>query len=168
MTRQNRYTFRPARHSDLPMLARWLTTPEVARWWGDPVEQLALLTADLEEPLMTMLIVETDGMPIAYAQHYDISAWPQEHFGALPKGTRAIDTFIGEQAMIGIGHGSLYLRQLAETLIAGGATAVAIDPDLTNLRALRSYARAGFVETAIVHGDDGDDILMVWQPIPPQ
>jgi hypothetical protein len=31
--------------------ARWLCTPEVLRWWGNPKEQIDLITEDLDEPL---------------------------------------------------------------------------------------------------------------------
>jgi aminoglycoside 6'-N-acetyltransferase len=33
------YRFRSMIDADLPMVERWLRTPEVARWWGDPTEQ---------------------------------------------------------------------------------------------------------------------------------
>ena len=44
------YSFRAARSDDLPLLRAWLRTPEVARWWGDPDEQAAMLEEDLTEP----------------------------------------------------------------------------------------------------------------------
>jgi len=59
------YGFRPAKSSDLPMLRRWLHTPDVVRWWGDPDEQAALLEGDLNEPLMVMRIVSFNGSPFA-------------------------------------------------------------------------------------------------------
>ena len=40
------YHFRPFTCADLPMVARWLGTPEVMRWWGDPKEQIDLITED--------------------------------------------------------------------------------------------------------------------------
>ena len=140
------YSFRPATHADLSLLRRWLRTPEVVRWWGDPVEQAALLESDLDEPLMVMRIVSLDDQPFAYAQDYDVSCWPQRQFAHLPAGSRAIDAFIGEPEMVGRGHGAAFLRQLAELLLNEGAPVVAIDPDLANLRARRAYANAGFVE----------------------
>lgn len=140
------YSFRPATHADLSLLRRWLLTPEVVRWWGDPVEQAALLESDLNEPLMVMRIVSLDDRPFAYAQDYDVSTWPQRQFAHLPAGSRAIDAFIGEPEMIGRGHGAAFLRQLAELLLKEGAPVVAIDPDAANLRARRAYARAGFVD----------------------
>jgi hypothetical protein len=42
------YTFRPATRDDLPMLRRWLETPEVVRWWGATLEQEELLREDLD------------------------------------------------------------------------------------------------------------------------
>jgi aminoglycoside 6'-N-acetyltransferase len=41
------YRFRSFVDADLSMAERWLKTPEVVRWWGDPAEQLALLKGDL-------------------------------------------------------------------------------------------------------------------------
>jgi aminoglycoside 6'-N-acetyltransferase len=70
------YTFRPAAASDLPRLRRWLHAPEVKRWWGEPREQFEVLRADLNEPRMTMRIVLFDGRPFAYAQDYEVHAWP--------------------------------------------------------------------------------------------
>lgn len=54
------YRFRSFTDTDLPIVKRWLTTPEVVRWWGDPAEQLAFLEEDLEEPLMRQWIAVAD------------------------------------------------------------------------------------------------------------
>jgi aminoglycoside 6'-N-acetyltransferase len=144
------------------MLRLWLRTPEVVRWWGDPDEQAVLLEEDLNEPRMVMRIVSFDGRPFAYAQDYAVHAWPQPHFAHLPEGTRAIDSFIGEPAMIGRGHGSAFLRLLAERLRADGAPVVAIDPDAGNLRARRAYAKAGFRGDTVVETAAGPAILMIF------
>jgi aminoglycoside 6'-N-acetyltransferase len=158
-----RYTFRPAALEDLSMLRRWLETPEVVRWWGVPEEQFRLLQEDLNEPLMAMEIVLFDGVPFAYAQHYDVRSWPQAHFASLPPGSRAIDAFIGEAEMLGRGHGSAFLRLLAERLRREGVAAVAIDPDVANVRAQRAYARAGFCGDAVVETAAGPAVLMVFE-----
>ena len=156
------YTFRPASVADLPMLGRWLQTPEVVRWWGNPTEQFALLTEDLSNPLMTMRIVSCAEQPFAYAQDYDVSSWPQLHFAGLPAGTRAIDAFIGEPAFIGCGHGGRFLRLLAEQLRGAGAPLVAIDPDVENLRARHAYANAGFHGDTSVETGAGPAVLMIF------
>lgn len=154
------YSLRPFTHADLPMAARWLQSPEVVRWWGDPEEQLALLTEDLDEPLMRQWIVEHQGRPFAYVQAYPARAWPQSHLMHLPDGAEAIDAFIGEPDMLG--HGGAFLRMFAEMLIAEGAPVVAIDPDPDNARAIRAYARAGFVGDDVVETGDGPAVLMLF------
>ena len=160
------YAMRPVSASDLPMLRRWVQTPECVRWWGEPVEQYALLQEDLSNPLMRMRIVSLEGRPFAYVQDYDIGSWPQAHLAHLPAGARAIDTFIGEPDLIGRGHGSAYLRLVAERLIAEGAPCVVIDPDPKNERARRAYAKAGFVEDRVVQTPEGAAVLMVFRPRP--
>ncbi|HEY3718622.1 MAG TPA: GNAT family N-acetyltransferase [Roseiarcus sp.] len=162
------YCFRPVRSDDLPLLRVWLRTPEVARWWGDPDEQAALLEEDLAEPNMVMRIVSLDGKPFAYAQDYDVHGWPQDHFARLPPGSRAIDSFIGEPEMIGRGHGSAYLRLLAARLRAEGAPVVAIDPAVDNMRARRAYEKAGFSGDRIVETSEALAVLMIFEPQRPR
>jgi aminoglycoside 6'-N-acetyltransferase len=120
------------------------------------------LEQDLNEPRMVMRIIAFKGRPFAYAQDYDVHAWPQPHLAHLPPGSRAIDSFIGEPDMIGAGHGSAFLRLLSERLRAEGAPVVAIDPDPRNVRARRAYARAGFSGTAVVDTADGPAVLMTF------
>jgi aminoglycoside 6'-N-acetyltransferase len=156
------YTFRPAALQDLPLLQHWLRTPEVVRWWGNAEEQAVLLREDMDEPRMVMRVVSFEGRPFAYAQDYAVHVWPQPHFAHLPPGSRAIDSFIGEPDMIGRGHGSTYLKLLAERLRAEGAPAVAIDPDVDNLRACRAYEKAGFRGDTVVESGDGPAILMIF------
>jgi aminoglycoside 6'-N-acetyltransferase len=160
------YSFRPATAKDLPRLRRWLATPEVRPWWGKPSEQFELLRADLNEPLMTMRIVSFNGRLFAYAQDYDVHSWPQPHLSHLPKGSRAIDSFIGRPSMVGRGHGQAYLRLLAERLCAEGAPLVAIDPAEGNLRAQHAYEKAGFRVEARVMTEAGPAVLMLYEPQP--
>ena len=42
------YSFRPLARDDLPLLANWLRTPEVVRWWGEPTRKFALIEEDLD------------------------------------------------------------------------------------------------------------------------
>jgi aminoglycoside 6'-N-acetyltransferase len=157
------YAFRLVAREDLPLLQRWLRMPEVVRWWGNAEEQAALLCEDLDEPRMVMRIVSFGGRPFAFAQDYAVHIWPQPHFAALPVGSRAIDSFIGEPDMIGRGHGSAYLKLLAERLRAEGAPIVAIDPAVDNLRARRAYEKAGFSGSAVVASAQGPAVLMIFE-----
>lgn len=156
------YRFRPATREDLPMLRRWLRTPEVVRWWGDPDEQAALLEGDLIDPRMAMSVVAFDGRPFAYPQDYDLHAWPQHHFAHLPRESRGVDCFIGDPAMIGAGHGSAFVRLLARRLCSVGAPMVAVDPDPDNLRVRRAYGKAGFFGDTMVETEYGPAVLMTF------
>lgn len=160
-TNAERYAFRPATRLDLPMLDVWLRAPEVARWWGEPLEQVALLCEDLDEPRMSMVIVSVDALPFAYAQHYDVHDWPQPHLAHLPAGSRAVDAFIGVPDLLGCGHGPAFLQLLARRLRADGAPVVAIDPAADNHRARRAYANAGFRGDTIVATAEGSAVLML-------
>ena len=106
------YVFRPMTSADLPLVRRWLAEPHVVQWWGDPSEQYDLVSGDLDEPAMDQFIVSAGNSDFAYLQCYDLTAW-NSGFGEQPRGTRGIDQFIGERAMIERGHGSARLRRRA-------------------------------------------------------
>jgi aminoglycoside 6'-N-acetyltransferase len=154
------YVFRPLSVSDLPMVKRWLVTPEVVRWWGDPREQYALVSGDLDHPDMDQFIVSLGEHPFGYIQCYALSTWNQS-FGAQPPKTRGIDQFIGEAEMIGRGHGSGFIRQFVEDMLTSGIPRIVTDPDPDNGRAVRAYARAGFQSGRVVDTPDGPALLMV-------
>jgi aminoglycoside 6'-N-acetyltransferase len=157
------YVFHPMAAGDLAMIQRWLETSEVVRWWGDPGEQYALVSGDLDHPDMDQFIVALDEHPFGYIQCYPLSTWNQS-FGIQPAATRGIDQFIGEPDMIGRGHGSRFIRQFADGLLAAGIPRVVTDPDPDNGRAVRAYAKAGFQSDRVVDTPDGPALLMVRDP----
>ena len=154
-----RYAFRDMTADDLPMIRRWLAAPHVREWWGDPVEQFALVSGDLREPAMDQYIVSSDGRAFAYLQCSDLSAW-DSGFGEQPKGTRGIDQFIGEADMVERGHGSAMIRAFVDERLRDGAPRIVTDPDPRNLRALRAYQKAGFMRVGMVDTPDGPAMLM--------
>ena len=159
-----RYEFRPMAAADLALVSRWLAAPHVARWWGNPGEQLALVRGDLDHPGMDQFIIAVEQRPFGYLQCYDLVTWPDEAFGTQPKGTRAIDQFIGEPDMIDRGHGSAFIRAFVDELLAVGTPRVLTDPDPTNIRAIRAYEKAGFAADHVVHTLEGPALLMVRDP----
>ena len=157
------YAFMPMAAADLPMIRRWLEMPEVVRWWGDPAEQYDLVSGDLAHPDMDQFIVSLDGRPFAYIQCYALSTWNQG-FGEQPPATRGIDQFIGEDDMIGRGHGSTFIRQFVDHRLRDGIPRIVTDPDPVNVRAIRAYEKAGFARERIVDTPDGAALLMVREP----
>jgi aminoglycoside 6'-N-acetyltransferase len=154
------YVFRPMNSGDLPLIRRWLETPEVVRWWGQPDQQYALVSGDLAHPDMDQFIVALDGQSFGYIQCYSLDTWNQG-LGSQPTGTRGIDQFIGLPDMIGHGHGAGFIRQFADALLASGTPRVVTDPDPDNGRAVRAYAKAGFQTDRIVATLEGPALLMV-------
>jgi aminoglycoside 6'-N-acetyltransferase len=154
------YPFLPMSAVDLPLVRRWLAAPHVTRWWGDPGEQLRLVSEDLEQPAMDQFIVAIDGLPFAYLQCYDQAAWPDNGLGIHPPGTRGIDQF-GEPDMTGRGHGSSFIRAFVVGLMRAGTPRVLTDPDSANARAIRAYEKAGFCKDRMVDTPDGRAVLMV-------
>jgi aminoglycoside 6'-N-acetyltransferase len=154
------YAFRGMSRVDLPMIRRWLQTPEVVRWWGDPDEQYELVSSDLDHPDMDQFIVSLDGRPFAYIQCYRLSTWNQG-FGDHPKETRGIDQFIGEPDLLARGHGGKFIRQFVDECFKNGAPRVVTDPDPVNMRAVRAYEKAGFERVGLVDTPDGTSLLMV-------
>ncbi len=154
------YAFRPMIAADLPLIGQWLREAHVREWWGDPDEQLAPVGGDLDEPAMDQFLVLADGRPFGYLQCYSLTAW-NTGFGPQPEGTRGIDQFIGENDMIGRGHGSAFIRQFAGEALGQGVPRVVTDPDPLNLRAVRAYEKAGFAKVGMVETPDGPSLLMM-------
>jgi aminoglycoside 6'-N-acetyltransferase len=154
------YAFRPMSADDLPTIRRWLGTPHVSQWWHDPAEQFELVTGDLDHPDMAQYIVAADAREFAYLRCYNLSAW-NAGFGPQPEGTRGLDQFIGEADMLKRGHGSVFIREFADQLLASGTPRVVIDLDPDNARAIRAYEKAGFRRDGIVDTPEGLALLMV-------
>jgi aminoglycoside 6'-N-acetyltransferase len=155
------YGFRPMTADDLGLARRWLETPEVQRWWGDPDEQASLLAEDLDDPRMAMWIVSYRERPFAYVQDYEPGAWALHHLADLPPGSRGIDQFIGEPDMLNQGHGSAFIRAHADALLAAGAPSVGTDPDPSNARAIRAYEKAGFGALRETVDTEGHGVLLM-------
>jgi len=156
------YGFHAMTAADLPLVNGWTSAPHVAEWWVEadgPAEPMTV--ADLGEPDFRAWIVSFEGQAFAYMQDYDPHLYPGHHFSDRPAGTRGIDQFIGDAAMVGRGHGAAFIRQRVETLFAEGATVVVTDPAPHNARAIRAYEKAGFTAySQIVSPDYGPCLLM--------
>lgn len=84
---------------------------------GRPTEQSAIVTADLNDPLVRDWIVILDGFAFEYIQTHPVHAWPQSHLTDCRERNEAIDVYIGEPSMIGGGCGHALLTQFARMLM---------------------------------------------------
>lgn len=155
------YRFLPLTRHDYSMLRRWLAEPHIAGWWGDPDEEIALIEQDIDTGPTDMRIVWFSDRPFAYLQDYPAHRWDMPHYAGFPPDTRAMDTFLGDPAMLGQGHAAGYLRQRAAALIGEGYPAVVMDPSPDNRRAVRAYRKAGFVGDRIAPCEDGTPVIVM-------
>jgi aminoglycoside 6'-N-acetyltransferase len=156
------YRFRPMTPDDLPLVRQWLAAPHVAEWWHD-ADDFDFVSGDLDHPDTAQFIVGLDDEPFAYLQCYRMSDW-HISFGPQPDGTRGLDQIIGKPDMIGRGHGSAFIRQFTNDLLARGTPRVVLDPHPDNARAIRAYEKAAFKADREITTPDGRALLMVRNP----
>lgn len=152
------YNFNAVTKSDLPMLHQWLSEPHMRAHWGEAEKAFGEIVEHLGDPVVDIWIVSQDA-PFAYVQDYPTHRWPMPHYADFPQGTRAIDVFIGAPAYLNKGHGSRFMRQHAEALLAKGYPAVAIDPSAENKPAIKAYRNAGFSGDTPKIDDDGLTVI---------
>ena len=157
------YTFRKFTRADYPMFEHWLNQPHIDGWWDSAGVELRLIEEDMEKDIVQMHIALHDGTPFAYIQDYNAHAFDAPHYKDYPDTARAIDTFLGDPAYLGKGHGSGYIAARISELHRDYPV-ILTDPDPANLRAIKAYTRAGFRPRTISPCEDGDPVQVMSYP----
>jgi aminoglycoside 6'-N-acetyltransferase len=141
---------RRAGDDDVDLLVAWHADPEVSRYWDDETFTRDEMRERLREERVDAWIVEADGRPVGYLQSWWEPGEPRR--GGL-------DGFLVPEAR---GRGLMpdAARNLASSLLAEGWLQVTVDPYAWNERALRAWAKAGFVEVS--RHDPDDEHLHPW------
>ena len=150
---------RPMTRADLPLLARWLAEPLVARWWAhettpEAVERDFAAALDGREPT-ELLLACLDGVPYGLVQRYRVEAY-QEYVDELapvvevPPGALSIDYLIGEPDRRGCGLGAAMVVAAVETgwVAHPAARHVLVPVAAGNAASWRALERAGFRRVA--------------------
>ena len=137
-------SFRRATDADVELLVGWHADPDVSRYWDDETFTVEEMRARLLRRDVDAWIVEEDGEPVGYLQSW----WELD-----PPKRGGIDGFLVPTAR---GRGLMpdAGRALAEHLLAEGWAEVTVDPYAWNERAVRGWAKAGFVEVSRHPADD--------------
>lgn len=161
-------SFRPLVRDDFGLLAGWLATPHVQRWWAHEFTPAAIEhdfggCIDGTEPC-DVWIVELAERPIGLIQDLAYAAYP-EYLAELsavvpvPDGAWSIDYFIGEPDLVGHGVGARMLAAFsAELWRRRPETSCLLVPvNSRNVASWRALERAGFTVAAI--GDLEPDVV---------
>lgn len=154
-------SFEPVAEGHLPMLLAWLSEPHVRQWWGDPDVELGLIRDGCAKGEVDGFVFRVKGGGAGYIQswvpsEYDEEPWAKDLSGDTP----GVDIFIGPPEMTGKGVAAMALRAFAARLFESGAARIVIDPDAGNRRAVRAYAKAGFVPFGEWIDESGRTLLM--------
>jgi aminoglycoside 6'-N-acetyltransferase len=129
--------------ADLPLIERWLRSPDVARWWGASDRYLATLAQRAPD---THAVIAADGKPVGYLCWQRPSPSELEAAGLtdLPEDLVDIDIMIGEPEFLGRGVGPKALFLLLARLRGDGVRFAGLATSTSNRMAIRAFEKAGF------------------------
>jgi aminoglycoside 6'-N-acetyltransferase len=172
MRRSAEIDFVPVTPAHYPLLRQWLAEPHVKEWWGEPDVELGYIRDMVEGRDSTRpFLIAVDDVPVGYIQYWFIGHHQNEPWTArdpwlleLPPETIGVDLAIGRREHLSNGIGSAALAAFVAVLRDEGHTTIIIDPDRSNARALRAYAKAGFRPVLGLEGCSGDALIMRHDP----
>lgn len=156
------FVFRPL--LDVTLMHQWLQRPHVAEWWEPTtLEELAADYLPAGGSSTRAYIAWLGDEPVGFIQCYVVMGsgggwWEDE----TDPGVRGIDQFLADGQRLGQGLGSSMVHAfVGEIFKDAQVTKVQTDPSPRNLRAIRSYRRAGFRVLRELVTPDGPALLMV-------
>ena len=129
---------RAATDADIDLLFGWHADPEISRYWDDEIFTAEEIASRLRRERVDAWIIEAEGEPVGYLQSW----WEAD---APLRG--GLDGFLIPGAR-GRGLMPAAASALAQLLLDAGWAEVTVDPYACNTRALRGWAKTGFVELA--------------------
>jgi aminoglycoside 6'-N-acetyltransferase len=152
-------TFRRVTRDDFGLLAGWLSSPPVARWWNhDPgpeaVERDFGPSVDGSEPNEDWLALLA-GVPVGLVQRSRVDDYPENlrDFSSLvqvPAGAVTLDYLLGDPAAYGRGLGSAMIAAMVERTWADrpDASCILVSVVAANTASWRALEKAGFTRVA--------------------
>jgi AacA4 family aminoglycoside N(6')-acetyltransferase len=146
-----------------------LNRTHIVEWWGGEEARPSLeevkeqyLPSVMAEASVIPYIAMLGAEPIGFAQSYVAigsgGGWWEDE---TDPGVRGIDQSLANPDQLGMGLGTRLVRALVEPLFLDlKVTKIQTDPAPTNLRAIRCYEKAGFVQQKIINTPDGPAVYM--------
>jgi RimJ/RimL family protein N-acetyltransferase len=152
MTSDVAVSLRPALAEDRFRIRRWLADAEIEAWWGNAASAEAEINLAMGSAASVCRIVESDGVPIGYAQAVEVGLWAEDRPSELAPGTWHVAYFLASAAHRSGGMESAVLAQLADEVFTTTlAVACSGLVSIRNEAAARTYERAGFRWQRIWH-----------------
>ncbi|WP_035397915.1 GNAT family N-acetyltransferase [Exiguobacterium sp. OS-77] len=158
----NSISIRKMQHTDYEIISQWLSTKEVLEFYGDMNAPFTLQQViDKYEPRVNgeipvaPYIVELEDEPIGFMQRYLITDEQKEAFG-YPANFIIIgmDQFIGYPELFNKGIGTKMIKLFVEDIARGKeVNRIILDPDVSNLRAIKAYEKCGFQKVKKINED---------------
>ena len=151
--------FRRVERADFPLLARWLATEPVRRWWwhewsGEAVERDFGPSADRLEPNEDWLAL-LDGEPVGLVQRSRVADYAEtlEQFSSLddvPPRAATLDYLLGDPQRLGRGLGTAMIAAMVAKTWRDlpDAPAVLVAVVAANTASWRALEKAGFRRVA--------------------
>jgi aminoglycoside 6'-N-acetyltransferase len=158
--------FRAFTRDDLPLLATWLGTEHVARWWPKDDISVAALDAhygpaiDGRDPTR-LYLATADGVPVGFVETYLHADHPDWDRAVGIPGVAGIDYLIGDASRCGQGLGTTVIGAFCTLVFAlyPEAVGIASAPQAQNRASCRVLEKNGFrlVEVRELDSDDPGD-----------
>ena len=167
MTTQD-FSFKKLTEDDLPLLLTWFNEPHVQQWWPIPEknEVLKHFLTRIRSKDTFGYIVYFNNTPIGYIQYYYIDRTNPKTGEwlpvTLPDNTVGTDQFIGDPNFLNKGYGTQFIKAFIGYLqqIEPQITTIIVDPDPSNLAAIKCYEKVGFKNMGNYQTSYGPILLM--------
>lgn len=144
------FRFRPLRHDDLDMLARWFSAPHARAWYGEDLAEIRAQYVPVIEGAVPVhaFVVQHEGRDIGLVEWERLGDFPevQAAYGVEDPDTSNCDVLIGEPDAAHRGLGAPLVRAFLREIVFADPriTGCVIDPESDNVIAIRCYEKAGF------------------------
>ncbi|KAA3659974.1 MAG: GNAT family N-acetyltransferase [Calditrichaeota bacterium] len=146
------------KQKDFALLEKWIKSPHVKEWWGDPVKNIQ----EMSDPAIGggEALIKVHSRPVGYVRWQIPSREDLQAAGLddLPNSVVDIDIAIGEESYLSQGIGSQALQLLINRIAKSeNVPMIMMCTSIHNARAIKSFEKAGFTRDRIFtdpeHGD---------------
>ena len=138
---------KPLIEEDIPMLLEWMEQEDILKFFGDPLEWIAEIRQNLQNPEWIFHFIAMTDIPIGFCQFYDTQKAPQGLWSYETEPTAGIDFFIAEEEYRGQGLGKAMIEELLNFIAkTNNYQFILADVDEHNARALEFLRSLGFTE----------------------